>query len=75
MRGLLNAKYVQLFDNLPLVNFRNTVDELKSFIPKHIYQTLLEIIEIKSEGLEKDTISNYFSNISRCIFWGVKKKV
>ena len=56
MRGLLNAKYVQLFDKLPLVNFRNTVDELNSFIPEHIYQKLLEIIEIKSEGLEKDTI-------------------
>lgn len=56
MRGLLNAKYVQLFDKLPLVNFRKTVDELKSFIPEHIYRKLLEIIEIKSEGLEKDAI-------------------
>ena len=56
MRGLLNAKYVYIYDKLPPLSFKEIVNELENYIPENIYKKLLEIIEIKSKGLEKDTI-------------------
>ena len=37
MRGLLNAKYVYEFDKIPLLNLRQTVEELKNIIPEEVY--------------------------------------
>ena len=56
MRGLLNAKYVYEFDKIPPLDFRQTVLEVKNIIPEDVYKKIQEVIEIKSEGLEKDTI-------------------
>ena len=58
MRGLLNAKYVLAFDKLPPLNFVQTINDLKSNIPNEVYSKLLEIIELKSKGLEKDKVEN-----------------
>ena len=58
MRGLLNAKYVLLFDKLPPLNFVQTINDLKSNIPNEVYSKLLEIINLKSKGLEKDKVEN-----------------
>ena len=58
MRGLLNAKYVLLFDKLPPLNFLQTVNELKDVIPKEVYLKILEVIDLKSKGLEKDKVGN-----------------
>ena len=56
MRGLLNAKYVYIYDKLPPLSFKETVNELENYLPENIYKKLLEIIEIKSKGQERDTI-------------------
>ena len=56
MRGLLNAKYVYEFDKIPPLDFRQTVLETKNIIPKNVYKKIQEVIEIKSQGQERDTI-------------------
>lgn len=56
MRGLLNALYVYEFDKIPPLDLRMTVEELKSLIPDNVYKKLQEVIEIKSQGLERDVI-------------------
>lgn len=56
MRGLLNALYVYVNDNIPPLDFTQTVELLKTEIPNEIYETVKEIIKIKSSGQEKDTI-------------------
>ena len=56
MRGLLNAKYVYEFDKIPPLELRQTVDKLRTIISPDIYKKFEEVIEIKSQGLERDTI-------------------
>lgn len=56
MRGVLNAKYVYEFDKLPPLDLKQTIEELKSFIPQNVYAKIQEVIEIKSKGLERETI-------------------
>ena len=56
MRGLLNAKYVYEFDKIPPLSLRQTVEELKNIIPEEVYAKIQEVIEIKSQGLERDVI-------------------
>lgn len=56
MRGLLNALYVYVNDKIPPLDFTKTVEVLKTEISTEVYETMKEIIRIKSSGLEKDTI-------------------
>ena len=56
MRGLLNALYVYKKDSIPPLDFTKTIEFLKDDIPFDVYNTVKEIIEIKSSGLEKDSI-------------------
>ena len=56
IRGLLNAVYVYKFDKIPPLDLRMAVEELKSLIPDYVYNKLQEVIEIKSQGLERDVI-------------------
>lgn len=56
MRGLINAKYVYEFDTIPPLSLLQTVTEVKNLIPEAVYQKLHEVIKIKSQGLERDTI-------------------
>lgn len=56
MRGVLNAKYVYEFDKIPPLGLKQTIEELKSLIPPNVYLKILEVIEIKSKGLERETI-------------------
>lgn len=56
MRGLLNAKYVYVYDKIPPLDLRQTVKELENIIPHEVYKKIQEVIEIKSQGLERDVI-------------------
>lgn len=56
MRGLLNALYVYGFDKIPPLDLRQTVKELENIIPPEVYKKIQEVIEIKSQGLERDII-------------------
>lgn len=56
MRGLLNALYVYEFDKIPPLDLKMTAEELKSLIPNCVYNKLQEVIKIKLQGLERDTI-------------------
>ena len=56
MRGLLNALFVYEFDKIPPLDLRMTVEDMKELIPDLVYKKLQEVIEIKSQGLERDTI-------------------
>lgn len=56
MRGLLNAIYVYEFDKIPPLSLKDTVEQLKNIVPEKVYKTIQNVIEIKSQGLERDTI-------------------
>ena len=56
MRGLLNAKYVYEFDKIPPLDLKQTVKELENIIPVEVYKKIQAVIEIKSQGLERDLI-------------------
>lgn len=56
MRGLLNALFVSKNCLIPPLDFTQTIELLKDSIPAEVYNKVKEIIEIKSSGLEKDTI-------------------
>ena len=56
MRGLLNAIYVYEFDKIPPLSLKDTVQQLKNIVPEKVYKTIQNVIEIKSQGLERDTI-------------------
>ena len=57
-RGLINAKWVAHKKTLPLISFQETIQKSKDFIDSNIIKKLFEIIEIKSNGKEKDKIKN-----------------
>lgn len=56
MRGLVNAKYVEQFNQIPPIDFTRTLQT--TFLPDHIRYKLLEIIDLKKSGKEKDIIEN-----------------
>lgn len=56
IRGVLNATYVYEFDKIPPLNLKKTVTELKNNIPEEVYAKINEVIEIKSQGLERDIV-------------------
>lgn len=58
MRGILNAEYVEKRGKIPPLDFRQTVRESQDSLPEDVYKKLLEVIEIKSSGKEKDTVDN-----------------
>lgn len=58
MRGLLNAKYVQIFNKIPPLNITDAVDALDETLPAGVAGKFREIIDLKRQGLEKDHILN-----------------
>ena len=58
MRGILNAEYVEKRGKIPPLDFRQTVTESQDSLSEDVYKKLLEVIEIKSSGKEKDTVDN-----------------
>lgn len=56
MRGLLNAEYVLKYDKIPPLLMRETVKAMQDDMPPEVVSKLDEVIEIKSKGLEKETI-------------------
>jgi len=56
MRGLLNALYVLKFDKIPPLLMRETVKAMQSDMPAEVITKLNEVIDIKSKGLEKETV-------------------
>ena len=56
MRGLLNALFVYRKRIIPPLDFTKMIELQKEDIPVEVYNKVKEIIEIKSSGLEKDTI-------------------
>ena len=55
MRGLINAKWVAQNKKLPPINFLETIAQVKG-VPKEVTNLLLEIIDVKKLGKEKDEI-------------------
>ncbi len=60
MRGLLSAKYVLEFEELPPINFNILLEKLfsKNAIQKEIYHKLKEILVKKKSGKEGEIIQN-----------------
>lgn len=58
MRGLINAKYVKKYGQIPPIIFKDTITDLSSIIPEEISKKLFEIIRLKKKGKEKDIIQN-----------------
>ena len=57
-RGLINAKWVAHKKTVPPIIFHAALKEMKSIIPSTILKKLEEIIDLKSQGREKDIIQN-----------------
>ncbi|MEI7473328.1 MAG: nucleotidyltransferase domain-containing protein [bacterium] len=57
-RGLINALWVYHNKSVPSINFIETVEQSEYLLGKNVYLKLREIIELKSQGKEKDIISN-----------------
>lgn len=56
MRGLINAEYVLKFDKIPPLLMRETVKAMQNDMPVEVVTKLNEVIDIKSKGLEKETV-------------------
>lgn len=56
MRGLLNAEYVLKYDKIPPLLMRETVKAMQNDMPAEVVSKLNEVIDIKSKGLEKETV-------------------
>lgn len=56
MRGLLNAEYVLKYDKIPPLLMRETVKAMQDDMLPKVVSKLKEVIEIKSKGLEKETV-------------------
>ena len=56
MRGLLNALFVLKFDKIPPLLMKETVKSMQSDMPLEVVSKLYEVIDIKSKGLEKETV-------------------
>lgn len=58
MRGLINAKYVAAYKQIPPIDFNKTLPLMKAFVPKDILERLEGIIHYKKKSREKATIPN-----------------
>ena len=56
LRGILNAEYVYNFDKIPPLDLRKAIEDVKKLMPEKVYSKLQEVLEIKSKGLERETI-------------------
>lgn len=56
MRGLLSALYVLKFNKIPPLLMRETVKAMQNDMPSELVTKLNEVIEIKSQGLEKEKV-------------------
>lgn len=65
-RGLINAKYVLKYNKVPRIIFSEALDELNGEIPENVFNRVKEIIQVKSEGNEKDQIKR-IKNLDRYI--------
>lgn len=57
-RGLINAKWVVHKKTVPPIIFTEALKNMKSIIPDSVLNKLNEIIDLKSQGKEKDIIQN-----------------
>ncbi|MFO7711405.1 MAG: nucleotidyltransferase domain-containing protein [Candidatus Woesearchaeota archaeon] len=57
-RGLINAKWVINKGTVPPIIFSEALGAMEGIIPDHIIRRLYEIIDLKSQGKEKDIIQN-----------------
>ncbi|MBI5871780.1 nucleotidyltransferase domain-containing protein [archaeon] len=57
-RGLINAKWVVHKKSVPPIIFREALNNMKNIIPGSILNKLNEIIDLKSQGKEKELIQN-----------------
>ncbi|MFH1452129.1 MAG: nucleotidyltransferase domain-containing protein [archaeon] len=57
-RGLVNSKWVAHKKTIPPIIFSEALDEMKGLIPDFILVKLNKIIDLKSQGKEKDIIQN-----------------
>lgn len=57
-RGLINAKWVVHKDSVPPIIFAEALKCMQNIIPNQILNKLHKIIDLKSEGEEKDIIKN-----------------
>ncbi len=55
-RGLINALYVLNFNRIPPSSIKQTIEEVKNFLPEKVCNKLYDIIKIKSQGLEQEKI-------------------
>lgn len=60
-RGLINAKWVVHKKTIPPIIFYQALHDMNTIIPDSVLQTLNEIINLKSQGKEKDIIHNIAS--------------
>ncbi len=56
MRGMLNAEYVYVFDKIPPLKLEDTLAELSALLPDNVVSGLKEVIGLKSQGFEKETV-------------------
>jgi len=57
-RGLINAKWVVYKKTVPPIIFSEALKDMKNIIPDSVLNKLNEIIDLKSQGKEKDIIQN-----------------
>ena len=55
-RGLLNAMWVLYFESPPPIIFRDVLRGLEDYLPNEVSQVLLDMIEEKKRGMEKEEI-------------------
>jgi predicted nucleotidyltransferase len=57
-RGFVNARFVALGKTVPPIVFTDALNDISALMPDSILKKIYEIIEIKSQGKEKDKIPN-----------------
>ena len=57
-RGLVNAKLVKHKKKIPPIVFTDALEEIKEHLPSNIVTELKKIITLKSQGKEKERITN-----------------
>jgi len=65
-RGLLNAKWVVHIGALPPISFLQALNDGESLLDKRVLNKIREIIELKTQGREKDIVQNIV-NFDECI--------
>jgi predicted nucleotidyltransferase len=57
-RGLVNAKWVVSKKSVPPIIFTECLKGMSKILPKNVFERINKIINLKSEGKEKDMIDN-----------------